>query len=682
MRYYGFKLGTNVEEIKENAKIELRHYGYDNVLESINSYMYQNMKNDRTFLVYREEDNLICAIFSYNEQKLSFRNAYEGILEMLQDIFGIKQVKVEPFEITMHQFMECFLECKRRRCFDYSNRIIESSNLWIYYYSCMNDTRPFPYDFKERIISEQECEICSIYHRDFVEELRNIKTHANVSEYSGNMVHYVISSRSIEAASEMTELLVQNLLKANRISSRRMEIISEIEPNIFKKNNHLEEIIENSYGGVIVLDLSEKFGYDPVDYVMASQYLEKLIKKYRNQCLFVFTYDMDHPGFAYYLLPQLKRYMMTVMLREGTGDRKAAVDYMQRLIEKSEYSKYAGQAQEFMALFLGNKFSQTDVLRAYEQFESWCLNKNVLKAYDYNLSEDFLLDREENEISAYEKLKNLIGLKIVKEQIDNIIAADIVEKERKKRNGNDYQSSAMHMIFGGNPGSAKTTVAKLFAGITKEKGILKSGAFVERGGMDLDGMGCVSAIREAFLAARGGVLFIDEAYAMKSDTAITVLLQEMENHRENVIVILAGYNERMKAFMKRNEGLKSRIPYWIDFPDYTTEELTDIFKLMIHEKGFCVTDDAIKEAHYIFEKVRNIDDFGNGRYVRNLMERAVRQQSVRLFSTSESASDIQKEELFQINEVGYTDVGRRRKEGKRIRNSQKRIRRNGGISFC
>lgn len=412
MRYYGFKLGTNVEEIKENAKIELQHYGYDNVLESINSYMYQNMKNNRTFLVYREEDNLLSAIFSFDEQKLNFQNVYEGILEMLRDTFGIKQVKVEPFEITLHQFMECFLECKRRRCFDYSNRIIESSNLWIYYYSCMNDTRPFPYDFKD-----------------------------------------------------------------------------------------------------------------------------------------------------------------------------------------------------------------------------------------------------ENEVSAYEKLNNMIGLKIVKEQIDKIITADIVEKERKKRKGNDYHTSSMHMIFGGNPGSAKTTVAKLFAGITKEKGILKSGAFVERGGMDLDGMGCVSAIREAFIAAKGGVLFIDEAYAMKSDTAITVLLQEMENQREDVIVILAGYNERMKAFMKRNEGLKSRIPYWIDFPDYTTEELTDIFKLMIHEKGFCVTDDAIKEAHYIFEKVRNVDDFGNGRYVRNLMERAVRQQSVRLLSTSESASDIQKEELFQVTKSDIQMLG-------------------------
>lgn len=186
-------------------------------------------------------------------------------------------------------------------------------------------------------------------------------------------------------------------------------------------------------------------------------------------------------------------------------------------------------------------------------------------------------------------------------------------------------------------------------------------------------MGCVSAIREAFIAAKGGVLFIDEAYAMKSDTAITVLLQEMENQREDVIVILAGYNERMKTFMKRNEGLKSRIPYWIDFPDYTTEELTDIFKLMIREKDFCVTDDAIKEAHYIFEKVRNVDDFGNGRYVRNLMERAVRQQSVRLLSTSESASDIQKEELFQITKSDIQMLGEGEKKERESGTARKEL---------
>ena len=206
----------------------------------------------------------------------------------------------------------------------------------------------------------------------------------------------------------------------------------------------------------------------------------------------------------------------------------------------------------------------------------------------------------------------------------------------------------MHMIFGGNPGSAKTTVAKLFAGIAKEKGILKSGIFVERGGMDLDGLGCVTAIRDAFLAARGGVLFIDEAYSMKSDIAVTALIQEMENQREHVIVILAGYNERMRDFIEINEGMKSRVPYWVEFPDYTVDELTEIFRFMLSERGFDATEDAVKEAHYIFEKVRNTDNFGNGRYVRNLFEQAIKNQAVRLLELRKEAGDIQKQELFLL----------------------------------
>lgn len=208
----------------------------------------------------------------------------------------------------------------------------------------------------------------------------------------------------------------------------------------------------------------------------------------------------------------------------------------------------------------------------------------------------------------------------------------------------------MHMIFSGNPGSAKTTVAKLFAGIAKEKGILKSGAFVERGGMDLDGLGCVYAIREAFEAARGGVLFIDEAYSLKSDVAVTTLIQEMENKREEVIVILAGYEDRMNEFMERNEGLKSRIPYTVEFPDYTGEELTEIFKLMLKEKNFSATDKAIGKAVELFSKVCYIDNFGNGRYVRNLIENAVKKQSVRLLSNGKDTNSIRKKDLFLLTE--------------------------------
>lgn len=482
MRYYGFELGTNTEKIKENAKIELRHYGYDNVLESINSYMYQNMKNNRTFLVYREEDNLISAIFSFDEQKLSFQNVYEGILEMLRDTFGIKQVKVEPFEITMHQFMECFLECKRRRCFDYSNRIIESSNLWIYYYSCMNDTRPFPYDFKERIISEQECEICSIYHQDFVEELRNIKAHANLSEYSGNLVHYVISSRSFEAAGEMTEVLVQNLRKANRINSRRMEIVSEIEPNLFRKNNHLEEIIENSYGGVIVLDLSEK--------------------------------------------------------------------------------------------------------------------------------------------------------------------------------------ASLHMVFTGNPGTAKTTVARLFAEIMKDEKILSTGVFVEAGRADLVGehVGATAPlVKKKFKEAQGGVLFIDEAYSLCDgydngfgDEAINTIVQEMENHRDNVIVIFAGYPEPMKAFLDRNPGMRSRIAFSVEFDDYTVEELCEITKLMLSRKQMTITEAGMKKLKKNFESVKDSRDYGNGRFARKMLEEAEMNLAERICQMDET--EITTEVLTIIEESDIPDV--------------------------
>ena len=301
-----------------------------------------------------------------------------------------------------------------------------------------------------------------------------------------------------------------------------------------------------------------------------------------------------------------------------------------------------------MKQFPEEVFTQTDVLTAYEKFESWCLNKNVLQAYDYDLSEEFILDRDENVESSYEKLQQLIGLDLVKKKIDTILAADIVEKERKKRKGKSYKSSSMHMIFGGNPGTAKTTVAKIFGGIAKEKGILKSGSFVECGGMDLDGMACAYKIRKAFQAARGGVLFIDEAYSIKSETAATVLIQEMENQRDNVIVILAGYNERMQEFLEINEGMKSRVPHWVEFPDYSADELTDILKLMMSDRGFDATDDAIKEAHYIFEKVRNTDNFGNGRYVRNLFEQAAQNQAVRLLSLREQACDIRKKEMFLL----------------------------------
>lgn len=661
MRYYNFALNASADQIKEKTTINLREYAYENTIAAVNNYMYKRLDNDVFFFAYREEGNTTFAVFSYDEKKWAFVDAFARITGVLKEEFLVNRIKNDPYEITMYQALDFLLEARRRDYMNLTNRFIEASNLWIYnYYN--NETKSFHFDFKERIVPEKSSCKNAMYDQGFINELKNIEEHENASDFKGNMVHYVISSRSVEAVKDMTETLMQSLIKAKRISSRRMEVISEIEPDVYLVQNHLNEIIEGNYGGVVVLDLTEKFGCDPVDYTLTSKYIVNLLKEYRNKCLFVFTYNMDNPGFSYQILPQIKKYVIPVMLREGRGDRRDAIKYMKELIKNSNYVEYVGQAGEFMKLYPGNDFTQTDVLMAYEQFESWCLNKNVLHAYNYDLSQEFILDRDESTESSYDKLNKLIGLDIVKKQIDSIIASDLVEKERIKCKGKDYQACSMNMIFGGNPGIAKTTVAKLFAGIAKEKGILKSGAFVERGGMDLDGLGCVKAIREAFLAAKGGVLFIDEAYSMVSDTAVTVLIQEMENRRDDVIVILAGYNERMRDFMKMNEGLKSRIPHWIEFPDYTADELTEIFKLMMRERGFRVTDEAAKEAHYIFEKVRNTDNFGNGRYVRNLIDRASQNQAVRLLSDGKDVGALRKDELFRItkNDISMLEEGLRK----------------------
>ncbi|MCR4813234.1 MAG: AAA family ATPase [Lachnospiraceae bacterium] len=651
MRYYRFALKTTVSYIEANSKVRLKDYSYDNTICAVNNYIYKKVQNGITFFIYREDGKQLLSSFSYDEKRDSYMNSLNTILGIMRDAFCIRIHCIsEREEITMNDFLENLLESKRRDYLSGVLRIRDISDLWIYDAAYADDWKNVHFDLDEKIISDRKPVSREIYDSGLIQELEEIGTHPNTSGYVGNLCHYIVSARSLEATADMTECLMQKLLQANRLTSRRMEIIRNISKDLYKyRTNYIEKTIENNDGGVIVIDLTERFGEDPVEYTMNSRYLEKMFKTYRNECLFVFTYNIDNPGFAFQILPKLNRYVRTVAIKEGTGDRKAAVSYLKDLIGKSEYAKYAGQASEFLKLFPGDSFTQTDVLQAYDKFEPWCLGKNVFHV-PFDINDEFMLDRDENAGSCYDRLQKLIGLGIVKKKTDEIIAANLVAIERKKRLGNKNQGSCMHMIFSGNPGSAKTTVAKLFAGIAKEKGILKSGAFVERGGMDLDGLGCVYAIREAFEAAKGGVLFIDEAYSLKSDVAVTTLIQEMENKREEVIVILAGYEDRMNEFMERNEGLKSRIPYTVEFPDYTGEELTEIFKLMLKEKNFSATDKAIGKAEELFSKVCYIDNFGNGRYVRNLIENAVKKQSVRLLSNGKDTNKIRKKDLFLLTE--------------------------------
>ena len=292
MRYYNLTLKTNTAAIEKNTKVRLRDLYYDNAIGAVNAYMYRNLKNGVNFFCYREEENSVDACFSYNDKLISYQDAYDMITTMLRETFEIKNVVSEPVEITMYQMLENYSECKRRDYYIGGTRLVEAAKLWLYYVDSRDEVRNLRYTFDEDIISLNTGKKPAIYDKTLINEIANIEAHETPSEFSGNMVHYFISSHSLAAARDIAGTLMESLYRANRVTSRRVEVVSEMYPDIYKGNNHLEELIENNFGGCVIFDLTERFAFDPVNYVNASKYIENLFRKYRNKVLFIFTYNM------------------------------------------------------------------------------------------------------------------------------------------------------------------------------------------------------------------------------------------------------------------------------------------------------------------------------------------------------------------------------------------------------
>lgn len=241
-----------------------------------------------------------------------------------------------------------------------------------------------------------------------------------------------------------------------------------------------------------------------------------------------------------------------------------------------------------------------------------------------------------------DELNALTGLKSVKEDVNSLINLLKIRKIRRERSMKEMPVS-MHLVFTGNPGTGKTTVARLLAGIYHALGALSKGQLVEVDRSELVGAYVgQTAIKtqEVIDSALGGVLFIDEAYSLaagkdKTDfgrEAIDTLLVEMENHRDDLAVIVAGYPEPMEEFLQSNPGLRSRFNKFIDFPDYTADELLQILEGTCKKNGYALSVDARDAAKEMFEDMyeNRDEDFANGRTVRNLFEKAVVRQADRL----------------------------------------------------
>ena len=477
-----------------------------------------------------------------------------------------------------------------------------------------------------------------LMNETFTPELERIYAGTPSNRPQGHPVHYIIQTDDQETRRESYRLLVQTLCDNGRLDSRRYAFL-DFRPGESFPVISLEALYQVCAGGAMVVryqanDDSEDNGFASAEWDTIES-ICSVAKQFANRVLTVICLPRECKKAKSIFYENLGG-MTFVELREDFVDGEQAQDFLKMLA--NEHHIRTDKAL-FSAMEPGKTYLAVELRQLFDRWYGKKLKTKVYPQY-----KDLQVARQEvvkaaPKGSAYDDLQEMIGLTEAKKVIQKALNYYKMQKLYEEK-GMKRDNPAMHMVFTGNPGTAKTTAARLFAGIMKENGLLSKGHLVEVGRGDLVGkyVGWTApTVQAKFKAAKGGVLFIDEAYSLVDghtgsygDEAINTIVQEMENHREDVVVIFAGYPKEMETFLQKNPGLRSRIAFHVPFADYNTEELCRIAVLMGKRKGVSFDPEAQQKLAQVFDVARQQSDFGNGRYVRNLLEQAKMNQASRL----------------------------------------------------
>lgn len=627
-----------------------------------------DMKEALSFFIWEAQKGQANIIFSVETNISSVEEAKNYIKNFFEENYDVCSVEViKEKEITTGRFHQLGMRGDnngliRRYCSDENCMGIDYRNN--YQYRIQEEMIP-----DESISYNQALEMAENLMADnsFMEELKRIYSDENVKKYYGNPVHYKISASNADAASDIAKVLVQALKSNQRLGGSRVNKIYEIREGCYNEDD-FRHMFEMAQGNVVFFDMSgsgENHGNYASSYEDVVDYIGGLITKNHIKTLCIFFENTEHPGFANKLIANISEDIDIVEIKEGRGDRETAISYIEKLANSGDYTVTRDEIVKIMP-----EKTVFTVGEVYEIYNAWFRNglkNNIYKSYKY--CECISLHNVDKKSRPYDELQKMVGLSEIKKIVDEIIDNAHIQKIRSEMGMDSYKTS-LHMVFTGNPGSAKTTVARLIAQIFLKEEILDTGKYIECGRADLVGRyvgWTAQTVRSKFREAKGGILFIDEAYSLVDDSnsfgdeAINTIVQEMENHRDDVIVIFAGYPDKMKDFLNKNEGLRSRIAFYLDFPDYNADELTEIIKLMADKKGYKLDKKIESTCHEIFAKACKQKEFGNGRYARNLLEQAMMAQARRITreyngkKLSRKALVTLKAEDFNVNVVSNMD---------------------------
>ncbi len=453
---------------------------------------------------------------------------------------------------------------------------------------------------------------------------------------TGHPVHYMVETDDKYTRELLYTTVISSLYSRQRIENRRysylnLTVSSDISMKPYKalyRSNVGGAVVVHFKGDIEEDDLADG-GRELIEFICS------VAEEFRHKVLTVFCFSRECTRVRELFLENLGS-MCFVELKDNLASGDKAKAFLKTLAKKNSVE---ADKKLYKRIKADEGYYAHELSQMFDEWFDEKLRKSIYPQYREIVSVKKKIEMAEPKGSAYEELEQMIGLTEAKKVINQALAYAKAQKLFADK-GMRSERLSMHMVFTGNPGTAKTTVARLFARIMRENEVLSIGHMVEVGRGDLVGkyVGWTApTIQKKFKEAQGGVLFIDEAYSLVDDRsgsygdeAINTIVQEMENHRKDTVVIFAGYPDKMKGFLDKNPGLRSRISFYVPFDDYSTEELGRIARLMASKDKLQLADDAEKKLEMIFDEARCSVDFGNGRFVRNVLEKARMQQAVRL----------------------------------------------------
>lgn len=465
---------------------------------------------------------------------------------------------------------------------------------------------------------------------------------------------------------------------SHMVSCTRSDLVGQYQGHTAKL---VKEKVKEAMGGILFIDEAyslcrddrDTFGHEAVDELIAAiennkDYMMVILAGYQEEMQ---EFLKSNPGFKSRIRNEIvfedySAEEMAVIFKKMAAERSMELEAgsdrdIHNMLELKSKSPDFGNARGVRNLFdeVIEEMNARLIRMSGAGMSVSAAQMDLITKADIQAVAGRKADEEKTLEELLGELNGLVGLKSAKEKVQEMVD-DIQVKKYMKERGRDVQGhGTLHLVFMGNAGTGKTTVARLIGKIYKKLGLLKKNVFVETGRKDLVGQyqgHTARKVMEKLKEAEGGILFIDEAYTLAGGErddfgleAINTLVAELENRRENLMVIVAGYEPEMQKFLDANQGLASRLSNEIYFEDYSDEELLYIFQNMVAKRGMKLADNLEQVIRERIRKEReNSRDFGNARGVRNMVEQVEKKKNSRIARKIQAGMELEQDEDITI----------------------------------